>query len=156
MPQIVRGALDIGSGQHKLLIGLVDTASRRIVQKLRTEQAQVRLGQALLQNSEGALDSAVLARSRSVLTSFREIGEEAGVSEWCGVCTAVFRRANNGDAYLDSANAGWISTSRSSRSSSRARLASSRPRPASTMHPILHASSHGTLAAVLPIELQRR
>ena len=105
MPQIVRGALDIGSGQHKLLIGLVDTASRRIVQKLRTEQAQVRLGQALLQNSEGALDSAVLARSRSVLTSFREIGEEAGVSEWCGVCTAVFRRANNGDAYLDSANA---------------------------------------------------
>ena len=61
MPQIVRGALDIGSGQHKLLIGLVDTASRRIVQKLRTEQAQVRLGQALLQNSEGALDSAVLA-----------------------------------------------------------------------------------------------
>ena len=64
MPQIVRGALDIGSGQHKLLIGLVDTASRRIVQKLRTEQAQVRLGQALLQNSEGARSAVSRARGR--------------------------------------------------------------------------------------------
>ena len=101
----IRGALDIGSGQHKLLIAAVDTVSRRIVRKIHLDQAGVLLGHSLVQSADGRLDEAILEDSRSVFERFAAAGREHGATEWAGVCTAVFRRASNGEEHLARANA---------------------------------------------------
>ena len=101
----IRGALDIGSGQHKLLIAAVDTVSRRIVRKIHLDQAGVLLGHSLVQSADGRLDEAILEDSRSVFDRFAAAGREHGATEWAGVCTAVFRRASNGEEHLARANA---------------------------------------------------
>ena len=101
--------MDIGSGQHKLLVAAVDRVSGTIVQKLHAEQQQVLLNHDLVQNAAassgpGLLSDAVLARSHEVLTGFHERALAAGATEFCGIATAVFRRAGNGDAYLERVN----------------------------------------------------
>ena len=54
----IRAALDIGSGQHKLLVAKVD-ASGRLVQKLHSEQQQVLLNHDLVQSSASSPASAL-------------------------------------------------------------------------------------------------
>mmetsp|Transcript_28222 Transcript_28222/g.84242 ORF Transcript_28222/g.84242 Transcript_28222/m.84242 type:complete len:350 (-) Transcript_28222:24-1073(-) len=102
-----RCALDIGSGQHKLLIAVVDAASGTIVRKVHGEQRQVLLNHDLVQNAAAGrseLSEAALAASRAVLEAFRALAVEAGATQFAGVATAVFRRAQNGEAFLDRIN----------------------------------------------------
>lgn len=100
----VRAALDIGSGQHKLLVAAVDTRAGAIVAVLHTEQEQVLLNHALVQSQGGDLDGAILDRSFGVLRRFRQTAEELGATQFGGIATAVFRRASNGEAHLSRVN----------------------------------------------------
>ena len=80
-PRAVRAALDIGSGQHKLLVaevelGAVHGEAVRISRELYSEQTAVYLANDLIQEGrDGLLSDAILTQSFSVLARFRDIAE---------------------------------------------------------------------------------
>ena len=100
----IRAAIDIGSGNHKLCIAEVDLDVNTILRVIHTEQKQVMLKHALLQSSDGCFTEAVMATSYSVLVGFRTRAIAAGATQFAGVATAVFRRAANGEAFLERVN----------------------------------------------------
>lgn len=102
-----RAALDIGSGQHKLLVADVDTraggGAGQIVRIVHAEQVQVLLGHDLVGNGSGALSDAILSTSRQTIARFKSVAQSLGADgRIVGVATAVFRRAENGPDFLDS------------------------------------------------------
>ena len=96
--------MDIGSGQHKLCIASVDPTTNSILRILHKEQRQVLLNHALVQSGTGILNDEVLDHSFDALATFKRRGLELGATQFAGVATAVFRRASNGEAYLQRVN----------------------------------------------------
>ena len=103
--EVIRAAMDIGSGQHKLCIATVDPTTNSILRILHKEQRQVLLNHALVQAGTGLLNDEVLGDSFDALAAFKRRGLELGATQFAGVATAVFRRASNGEAYLQRVNA---------------------------------------------------
>ena len=98
----VLAAIDLGSGEHKLVIARV---SGHRVRVLVSESVGVALGVDLRRpGSDGLLSEAILDKSRLVLERFCKLCAERKVQARVGVATAVFRRAKNGPDHIRAMN----------------------------------------------------
>mmetsp|Transcript_5793 Transcript_5793/g.8562 ORF Transcript_5793/g.8562 Transcript_5793/m.8562 type:complete len:370 (+) Transcript_5793:31-1140(+) len=93
-------AIDIGSGEHKLVVARLIAKDK--VQVVHSESVGVALALDLQKRpASNELSSEILADSFSALQKFCEDARELGVTgSPAGVATAVFRRASNGEAYI--------------------------------------------------------
>jgi len=104
-----RGAFDIGSGAIKLLVGDVDVGQQhRVVQTYFGEERPCAFGADFLKSPDGVLSSAIQDHGLSTLRALKQIGDELGCQEYAAVATAVFRKANNGEAFLHDAVKGTL------------------------------------------------
>ena len=98
---IIRAALDIGSGEHKMVVATLDARTGAVEDVLHSEVITVLLAMDLKRaGSDGALSPAALAASSAALATFAATAKSYGCGPPRGVATAVFRRASNGEAHL--------------------------------------------------------
>mmetsp|Transcript_7223 Transcript_7223/g.22777 ORF Transcript_7223/g.22777 Transcript_7223/m.22777 type:complete len:357 (+) Transcript_7223:386-1456(+) len=101
---VVRAALDIGSGEHKLVVAATRPGGYRKV--LHSQVVTVLLAQDMRRaGGDGSLSAGALRASREALGDLKAAAEKLGATEYAGVATAVFRRATNGMTYLAKASA---------------------------------------------------
>lgn len=94
-----RAALDIGSAEHKVVVGVVENGTVREI--LYSEAVGVALGEDLRrQNGDGGLSPPALHSSAATLEKFAEIASRYGARA-SGAATAVFRRSSNGEEYIE-------------------------------------------------------
>jgi Ppx/GppA phosphatase family len=96
-----RGAFDIGSGTIKLQISDVDVASGRIKRTVFGEERPCAFGADYLKSRDGTLSASIQEKGAMTIAAFQAIGEKYGVEAYAAVATAVFRKANNGEEFLD-------------------------------------------------------
>lgn len=98
---ITRAALDVGSGQTKMTVAVVDEKTGRPVQVLFAEETPVLLAHSFKQSKEGRLSDAVLVELEQVLVHYHAIASGMGANEMSGVATAVFRESKNGAEFIE-------------------------------------------------------
>jgi len=96
----IRGALDIGSSQHKLVVAEVSKDNAIIHRILLERQCPVYLNDRLVAAGGKVLPEDVLEQSAKVLKELVESARLLGATQVAGVATAVFRKASNGQSYL--------------------------------------------------------
>lgn len=96
----IRAAFDVGSGQTKITVALVDESTGRPKQVLFAEETVVLVGHDFKKSKNGTLSEAILAELRNVLVHYRDIAAGLGAEEMAGVATAVFRESKNGGEFI--------------------------------------------------------
>lgn len=102
----IRAAFDIGSSHHKLTVARIDPASPSScdctpsVHVLHSCSVRVGLADALC--ADGTLSASVLQASRAAIQKLQAVARSYGADAMCGIATAVFRTASNGNQYLSS------------------------------------------------------
>lgn len=96
----VRAAFDVGSGQTKITVAVVDESTGRPQKVLFAEETVVLVGHDFKKSKDGTLSDAILAELRNVLVHYRDIAEGLGAEELAGVATAVFRESKNGGGFI--------------------------------------------------------
>jgi len=99
MAAACRGAFDIDSGATKLQVSTV-TAGKIIDTKFGQERP-VSFGHALLTAGNGKLPETIMAKGLQTMRDLMTIGNAEGCTAYSAVATEVFRRAENGPAYLE-------------------------------------------------------
>lgn len=100
----IRAAFDVGSGQTKMTVAVVDEATGRPTQVLFAEETVVLLGHDFKKNKNGLLSDTILSELEQVLIHYRGIATDLGAQEMAGVATAVFRESKNGADFIQKAN----------------------------------------------------
>lgn len=95
---LTRCGLDIGSGEHKAVIATVDAETGKIHEVLYEKAHQVLLQCDMAASGNKCLSPEIIKKSDDTLQLLKEKCIEFGVdsNNVRGVCTAVFRRAENG------------------------------------------------------------
>ena len=95
---LTRCGLDIGSGEHKAVIATVDAETGKIHEVLYEKAHQVLLQCDIAASGNKCLSPEIIKKSDDTLQLLKEKCIEFGVdsNNVRGVCTAVFRRAENG------------------------------------------------------------
>lgn len=96
----VRAAFDVGSGQTKITVAVVDELSGRPKQVLFAEETVVLVGHDFKKSKNGTLSDAVLSELKNVLLHYRDIAKGLGAEDMAGVATAVFRESKNGGEFI--------------------------------------------------------
>ncbi|CAJ1404155.1 unnamed protein product [Effrenium voratum] len=96
-----RAAFDIGSGATKLMIA--DVVGSAIVKEHFAQEVPVAFAVDWKQSSDGNLSAGIQEKGLAVLRRLLEecARHEVPPGAKCAVATEVFRKANNGSAYLD-------------------------------------------------------
>jgi hypothetical protein len=102
-----RAAFDIGSGSTKIQVS--DIQNGAIVQTLFSEERPVAFGLALVQSSNENLSHEIQMKGLQTLTELKQIAQSHGASKFAAVATEVFRKAKNGNEYLDKVRSMGIS-----------------------------------------------
>jgi len=92
----IRAALDLGSGQTKMAIAVVDEETGYPLQILFGEERALLLGHDLKHSSTGHLSAHIIAELEHILIDYQQIALQFGVEEFAGAATAVFRESKNG------------------------------------------------------------
>lgn len=98
--ELIRAALDVGSGQTKMTVAVVDEKTGRPTQVLFAEETPVLLGHSFKQSKDGRLSDQILGELEKVLMNYHAIAIELGANELSGVATAVFRESKNGADFI--------------------------------------------------------
>lgn len=96
----IRAAFDVGSGQTKMTVAVVDEATGRPQKVLHEEEVVVLVGHDFKKSKTGMLSEAILAELRTVLERYRTIAVGLGAEELAGVATAAFRESKNGGDFI--------------------------------------------------------
>lgn len=96
----VRAAFDVGSGQTKITIALVEETTGRPIQVFFAEETPLLVGHDLKQSKDGNLSQKILSELEAVLTHYRNTAVNLGAKELSGVATAVFRESKNGADFI--------------------------------------------------------
>ena len=102
--KIRRGAFDIGSGSIKLQVSDISFASTTVIEHTHfSAERPCAFGSDYLKATDGKLSETIKEKGRQTLRELFSIGEALGCTQYSAVATAVFRKASNGDAYLNEA-----------------------------------------------------
>jgi|EP01043_Picozoa_sp_COSAG02_P006828 exopolyphosphatase/guanosine-5'-triphosphate,3'-diphosphate pyrophosphatase len=97
-----RAAFDIGSGMSKMQVSDIDLSAGRVVATLFAEEREVLFAADWKASGERSeLSEEIQMRGLEVLGALRQIASELGATQMRGVATEVFRKASNGDLYLE-------------------------------------------------------
>jgi exopolyphosphatase/guanosine-5'-triphosphate,3'-diphosphate pyrophosphatase len=98
--EVVRASLEIGSGQTKLTVGVVDTTTNQIEQIWYQNHLQVKLRQDLAISENGCLSEQIENRLIAIIQQMKGEIAQFAPEEWAVVATSVFRTAKNGVEFL--------------------------------------------------------
>lgn len=102
--EVIRAALDIGSAEHKLVVGAVLPQRGRVVRMLYSESVRVALAEDLARRGgDGSLSASALEASSRALTRLVRLAALHKAVAIAGAATAVFRRASNGELHVTGA-----------------------------------------------------
>lgn len=96
----VKAAFDVGSGQTKVTIAVIDDHTGRPTKILFAEETPILLGHDLKQSKDGMLSAKILAVAEKVINEYRNLALQHGAVEMAGVATAVFRESKNGADFI--------------------------------------------------------
>ncbi|MCE5317219.1 MAG: hypothetical protein LLG04_07640 [Parachlamydia sp.] len=96
----IRAAFDVGSGQTKITVAVVDESTGRPQQVLFSEETVVLVGHDFKKSKNGILSDAILSELKNVLVRYCDIAKGLGAEEMAGVATAVFRESKNGGEFV--------------------------------------------------------
>ena len=103
---VVRAAFDVGSGATKMCVAVVETSrSKSVVRKvLYDDQTSILLRCDMSISKDGkTLSESILSKTETTLKNYLNLAIETyGATQFCGIATAVFRKARNGEAFLKS------------------------------------------------------
>lgn len=98
---IRRVAIDIGSAETKLTIADVDIDTHKIVKIYYQDYKSVELRKDLAASQDGRLSKRIENKLIDTLNSYKTLTNSFMPIEWCGIGTAVFRKANNSQEFLE-------------------------------------------------------
>jgi len=103
----IRAALDIGSSQHKMMVAEVVqyNGSYHISKVLHEQQIAVYLNDSFVSGKSKDLSREILSESEEALQVLIAKARSLGATRITGVATAVFRKAKNGEKYLQNVSA---------------------------------------------------
>ncbi len=96
-----RAAIDIGSAETKVTIADIDTVANKILKKHHSEFQSVELRKDLVASPVSSLSSQIIDKLIQTLHNYKAATAELMPTQWFGIGTAVFRKANNGQEVLN-------------------------------------------------------
>ncbi len=97
---VTRAAFDIGSGKFKLLVA--DVCGQNVILEKFSKVVRVGLASDLAASPDRVLSESIRERSVAVLRELKNEALALGATQLQGIATAVFREAENGEAFLNS------------------------------------------------------
>lgn len=97
----IRAAFDIGSGANKIAVCEVDTTNGKIIRTLHDNLLWTRLGNYFAASKDGNINEEAQTVALNTLKTLKAEAISHGATEFCGIVTAVFRKAKNGPELLD-------------------------------------------------------
>lgn len=97
---IVRAALDIGSGATKLRVAEVDLQANKIERVLDTQSFAVPYQEELSKSTDGNFSDDLMQKGIDALRESAKIAQKHGAEKVVAVATAAFRKAHNADDYI--------------------------------------------------------
>lgn len=94
-------AFDLGSGQLKMTVAVVDEVTGLPLQILYSKETVLLLGNDLKKSRDGCLSEEILRAAEDILSEYRTIALSLGATKLCGIATAVFRESKNGAAFIE-------------------------------------------------------
>lgn len=98
---IVRGSLDVGSGETKMTVASVNTETNQIEKILYQKYLVVELRKDLGSSTDGCLSEKIEKKLINTIRAMQEDVKPFGPQEWVGVGTSVFRTAKNSQEFLN-------------------------------------------------------
>lgn len=98
---VTRAALDVGSAETKLTVADVDTETNKIVHTWHKSYKNVELRKDLAASSDSCLSERIEKKLIDTLKEMKEATGQFATQEWVAVGTSVFRKAKNGQEFLD-------------------------------------------------------
>jgi exopolyphosphatase / guanosine-5'-triphosphate,3'-diphosphate pyrophosphatase len=95
-----RAAFDIGSGKFKLLVA--DFYRENKIEEKFSKIVRVSLAKDLANSADNHLSESIKKKAMAALEELQNDAQSYGASQCQGVATAVFRKAKNGEAFLNS------------------------------------------------------
>ena len=103
---VVRAAFDVDSGATEMCVAIVEKSkSKCVVRKvLYDDQTSILLRCDMSVSKDGkTLSESILSKTETTLKNYLNLAIETyGATQFCGIATAVFRKARNGEAFLKS------------------------------------------------------
>jgi hypothetical protein len=96
-----RGAFDIGSGATKLQVSDVDSETGTIRETFFGQERPVAFGAAWLRSEDSNLGPEIQEKGLQTIKDFLDIGNSFGTEHYSAIATEVFRKASNGQLFLD-------------------------------------------------------
>lgn len=96
-----RAAFDFGSGKIKVQVADVDTETQKILNTLFTESKVVLLSEAIAHQKDGLLTQEIQDEAVSAAFTLKQKAVEHGATEFRGLATEAYRKANNGQSLID-------------------------------------------------------
>lgn len=98
---IRRAAFDIGSGATKLQCSDYELITGKMINIIYAEERPVPFGADYLNSNDGNLSENMQLRGLQTLIELKDIAINHGANQFSAIATEVFRKAKNGEAYLD-------------------------------------------------------
>lgn len=95
-----RAAFDLGSGTMKLQVGGFDENDNLCSLAFGTERPMY-FGEAWQKSKDGSLGLEIQERGIELLKTLKKLAESHGATEYFGVATEVFRKASDGNIFLE-------------------------------------------------------
>jgi exopolyphosphatase/guanosine-5'-triphosphate,3'-diphosphate pyrophosphatase len=94
--EVVRAALDIGSGTTKVKVAKVDKCKQKIVEMLLEDQMPVAYKEDLKLSENNSFSKSIIDKGKEVLKTLLDRAKNHAPNEFYGVATSAFRTAKNG------------------------------------------------------------
>ena len=94
-----RASFDIGSGSTKVQVS--DVQNGAILKTLFSVERPVAFGLDMVQSCDAFLSEEIQAKGIQAISELKQIAETFGAEKFVAVATEVFRKAKNGNSYLD-------------------------------------------------------
>ncbi|HRD56028.1 MAG TPA: hypothetical protein PLC42_06485, partial [Parachlamydiaceae bacterium] len=99
--EVVRAALDIGSGATKLKVAKVNLDENKIDEVLAVENFSVQYQESLLNSKDNMFTEEIMRQGIDAIQKAKEIAMQHGAEKVVAVATASFRSGQNADAFIE-------------------------------------------------------
>lgn len=98
---VTRAAIDIGSGNTRMLIAEVDTEKREIIQKLFSDFKTIELRRDLAFSADNAFSQDIENQLTETLIAFHQKDAKYNPQSWVAIATSSLRTATNGKEFAE-------------------------------------------------------
>lgn len=95
---ITRAAFDLGSGKFKMVVA--DVYGRQVNVKF-SKMIDIKLAEDFASSPNGVLSKKIQKEALRALQELKQDAENYGAQQFCGITTAVFRKAKNGEKLFE-------------------------------------------------------